>query len=127
MSTIEKIEEIVEIHQLQFSFQTVVVQLSRNDEWRGFHPDPVHRQNGNTCAEDKCIRFSCARRLEFLMVQKTSSHLKVLIESHARQLCRDAKYQPSSWSRNESSKMLQEFKLVLAKEAKQSTQFKRGF
>ena len=42
--TIEKIEKIVEVHLLQFSYQMVDVQLSH-----------VHRQNGVTCAEDKCI------------------------------------------------------------------------
>ena len=30
--TIEKIEKIVEVHQLQFSYQVVDVELSRNDE-----------------------------------------------------------------------------------------------
>ena len=54
LPTIEKIEKIVEVHPLQFSFQMVDVQLSRIDEllviqkWRTplrrFHTDPVHRQ-----------------------------------------------------------------------------------
>ena len=39
--TIEEVEKTVEVHQLQFSHQVVDVQLSRNDELRGFHPDPV--------------------------------------------------------------------------------------
>ena len=43
--TIEKIEKKIEVHQLQFSYQVVDVQLSRNDECLKFRSE----------AHDRCL------------------------------------------------------------------------
>ena len=68
--TIEKIEKTVEVHQLQFSYLVVDAQLSRNDELRGFHPDPVHRQM-RCCPVVRVPTVQlCKKTVEFPMVQK---------------------------------------------------------
>ena len=70
--TIDKIEKTVEVHQLQFSYQVVDVQLSRNDEMRGFHSDPAHRRK-HCClvlrGQVLMVQL-CKKIVDFPMVQK---------------------------------------------------------
>ena len=92
--TIEKIEKTVEVHQLQFSYQVVDVELSRNDECPVIQErrKPVSGFLPRSSTSTKALLYRLARTsphesvvqedCEFPMVQKTQG----FFEWHAGQL-----------------------------------------
>ena len=100
--TIEKSGRRVEVHQLQFSYQVVDVQLSRNDELRGFHPDPVHRQNvvvPESVVQEDCVVPNGTEDSRFWFSDTRDSGVETPSTKHQ--------------TAQKSLKVLTEFKLVL--------------
>ena len=86
------------------------VQLSRNDELRGSHPDPAHRQK-RCCpvlrGQVLMIQL-CSRTVEFPLVQKIQGFGRVTRATAVSRL-----QVPNTRTAQKSSKVLTEFKLVL--------------